>query len=168
MKSFADEKSSYTNNPLLSKKEELDVEFCKQYDSIRPNTAAPFVERMKFDIYKRATKDTRLEKVKKMTKVTLSEQDKMDLIERMEKDASRRREAQKIVENKVKEEPKSMGQKRLSREEGEELYKRLMKSKEINENILNEKRMLNEEIKNQEELLSLESQVITRRGIDKD
>jgi len=142
-----------------------EVDFIQKYSYIRADKKAPFQERMEFDIYKRATQTQRTDQIKNIAPNKLSKEQSVKLLTRLEKDTKRRQESKKILENITQIKPQiNEPQKKLSRQESDELYQRLMKSKEVSEALLHEKQTIQEELKTQEELKSMES-FINNRGI---
>jgi len=78
---------------------------------------------MLFDIFKRQTKDVRLEKLIEKNKVTIHEHERIKTFNRLIEDANRRIEAQDQMEDKrIQLEKTNVNNKKYKFEEWEEIY----------------------------------------------
>ena len=78
----------------------------KDYSQLRISKEENFMERMKFDIYKRQIKEERINKLVEQNKLKINEEDRIKAFNRLIEDANRRIEAQdnlQMMKNKIDE-----------------------------------------------------------------
>lgn len=101
----------------------LNYDLVKEYSHLQIDKDEEFMKRMLFDIFKRHTKEERLEKILEKNKIKLDENDRIKAFNRLIEDANRRLEAQdKIEELKVKLNKGVEDEKNYSSKEWEEIY----------------------------------------------
>ena len=87
------------NNNFKSFYENFDIQqmkyaLMKNYSQLKINKEEEFMERMKFDIYKRQIKEDKINKLIEQNKIKLDEDDRIKAFNRLIEDANRRIEAQ--------------------------------------------------------------------------
>ena len=142
------------------KENDLDALFCKKYATIKIADCAPFKERMEFDIYKRVTKETRLDMLKNSQKAKLGKMQQEDLFHRLIEDGRRRNMIMKQLEAYKQEE--EMGKKdtrKITPGEFERTYGRMMARLQETEIDLKRQRTFQQMLKECHEQKILESSV---------
>jgi len=142
------------NLPNSMSFEELQIQFNKQYASIRPDERLSFADRMKFDIYKRETKDQRLEALFELRKVKKPQQDIHNMLQRFQKDLYRRRLAKESAELLKSEDYNDVlkkTKKKLTPKECENIYSRMKQKYEESQRIIEKKREIYRQMKEQQE-----------------
>ena len=111
---------------------------------------------MKFDIYKRATKEKRLDAIKSMNKPRISPQEVKGLISRFDRDLQRRQVVRKSIEA-IQLSPKCSDPKarKMTKEESDKLYERMIRRHIESQKVLEKKRELLRQIKEYEETKEL-------------
>ena len=95
----------------------------KEYAHLKIDKDEDFMRRMLFDIFKRQTKDERLDKLVEKNKVKINEHERIKTFNRLIEDANRRIEAQdQMEENRMKLERTKVNDKKYKFEEWEEIY----------------------------------------------
>ena len=95
----------------------------KEYSHLKIDKDEDFMRRMLFDIFKRQTKDDRLEKILEKNKVKMDENDRIKAFNRLIEDANRRLEAQENIEDlKVKLNKGPEDEKNYTIKDWEEIY----------------------------------------------
>ena len=109
-----------------------------------------FINRMKYDIYKRQIKESKINEYIEKYKVKMNEEDRIEVFNRLIKDANRRSEAQENMENmkyKLSEDIILKEKKKYNDDEWKEIYQKRFKNYEENKNKKKEEMIKNEELK---------------------
>jgi len=107
--------------------QQMTYDLVKEYSHLKINNDEDFMKRMLFDIFKRQTKEERMEKLLENNKVKMNEVERIKTFNRLIEDANRRLEAQENMEamkNKILEQ-EMIGMnsgKKITQEEWEEIY----------------------------------------------
>lgn len=105
--------------------QQLSYDLQKEYSHLRLDKNESFIERMNFDIFKRQTKEERLEKLIERNKVKIDEEERIKTFNRLIEDANRRLEAQEHLEEmkqKLEEDPLLVEPKKYRDEEWDDIY----------------------------------------------
>jgi len=95
----------------------------KEYAHLKIDKDEDFMRRMLFDIFKRQTKEERLDKLVEKNKVKINEHERIKTFNRLIEDANRRIEAQDQMEDmRIKLEKTNTNNKKYKFEEWEEIY----------------------------------------------
>ncbi len=139
----------------------LEVAFCKKYAGIKISKNASFTERMEFDIYKRATKDSRLDLLINAQKPKLDKMEQQELFKRLAEDGKRRN--QRILQlEKFKAEGFDMSattQRKMNEKDFAKIYEKMMDKLQRKENDLKKQRVFQQMIKEFNEQKVLEKSV---------
>jgi len=101
----------------------LCYQLIKDYSHLKIDKDEDFMRRMLFDIYKRQTKEERMEKLIEQNKLKLDESERIKGFNRLIEDANRRIEAQDHMEEmKIKLEMNNFNSKKYKLDEWEEIY----------------------------------------------
>ncbi len=146
---------------LSNKNTNVEAEFCKKYSGIRMAGAANFVDRMDFDIYKRATKDTRLDVLIKSQQTRIGKAQQEALYGRLVEDGRRRNQIRRQLEDFGKEEAvmAKSGEKKMTEEEFEEIYSRMKRQAEERTIEVEQQRTFQETLAEMEERKVLEGSI---------
>jgi hypothetical protein len=136
--------------------EKLKYDLTKDYNLLHIDKDENFMERMKFDIYKRQIREDRINKLIEEYKIKIDENDRIKAFNRLIEDANRRIEAQvnlEIMKNKLDKDDKN--NKKYNEKEWGEIYKNRFKNYEIKvnnkiEKLIDEKKKLNKKIEDEE------------------
>ena len=139
--------------------QQLTYSIMKNYSQLKINKEENFMERMKFDIYKRQIKEERVNKLVEQNKIKIEEEERIKAFNRLIEDANRRIEAQENLEqmkNKLEEDLIGPPLRKYTPEEWENIYKErflsfLEEVNKKNEERVKEKREM-ERIEEQQEL----------------
>lgn len=147
--------SKYDNYDI----QQMTFKIMKDYSQLRISKEEDFMERMKFDIYKRQIKENRVNQLVDQNKVRLAEIERIQGFNRLIEDSNRRIEAQEnfeLLKNKFNEDLLSPQGKKYKDEEWLEIYnERFMKyQEEINSKIVKKSKENEEEerLKEEEEI----------------
>ncbi len=135
--------------------ETTSTEFFKRYGCIQVGREKPFAQRMDFDIYRRATKDARLDCVRSAFRPTIDSREADCLIDRLQTDTTRRRKAKKYIEE-TRDAPPA-GKVRMSKQAGNAFYRRMMEAQKDREQLLEAKRKISRELKEQEDEAAIQA-----------
>lgn len=103
--------------------QQLCYDLVKEYAHLKIDKDEDFMRRMLFDIFKRQTKEERLEKLIEKNKVKIDENERIKTFNRLIEDANRRIEAQDQMEDmKILLDQKNVSSKKYKFEEWEEIY----------------------------------------------
>jgi len=103
--------------------QQLCYDLVKEYSHLKIDKDEEFMRRMLFDIFKRQSKEERLEKLIEKNKVKIDENERIKTFNRLIEDANRRVEAQdQMEEMKMKLEQNNVNSKKYKFEEWEEIY----------------------------------------------
>lgn len=103
--------------------QQLCYELVKEYAHLKIDKDEVFMRRMLFDIFKRQTKEERLEKLIEKNKVKIHEHERIKTFNRLIEDANRRMEAQdQMEEMKIQIERANVNNKKYKFDEWEEIY----------------------------------------------
>ena len=106
--------------------EQLTYSIMKNYSQLKISKEENFMERMKFDIYKRQIKEERVNKLVEQNKIKIEEEERIKAFNRLIEDANRRIEAQEnleLMKNKLEEDLTKPPEKKYTPEEWENIYK---------------------------------------------
>lgn len=106
--------------------QQLTYSIMKNYSQLKINKEESFMERMKFDIYKRQIKEERVNKLVEQNKIKIEEEERIKAFNRLIEDANRRIEAQQNLEqmkNKLEEDLIGPPIRKYTPEEWENIYK---------------------------------------------
>ena len=106
--------------------EQLTYSIMKNYSQLKISKDENFMERMKFDIYKRQIKEERVNKLVEQNKIKIEEEERIKAFNRLIEDANRRIEAQEnleLMKNKLEEDLTKPPEKKYTQEEWENIYK---------------------------------------------
>ncbi len=150
--------------------EALKIQFCKHYTSIQPEEELCFADRMRFDIYKRSTKDRRWEALKEMRRPRGSHQEVRRLMGRLDKDLQRRRDAKLAAEAILREGERAARSptRKISKAESDRLYSRLVSAHQEAMELVNRKRDMLRQVKEREEQRELEQAKTHARPLSKE
>ena len=123
-------KALTTANPENSIYKNFDIQnltysLMKDYSQLRISKEESFMERMKFDIYKRQIKEERINKLIEQNKMKIDEEDRIKAFNRLIEDANRRIEAQDNLEamkHKIEEDLITKPVKKYKEEEWKDIY----------------------------------------------
>ena len=134
--------------------QELEIDFCKNYAGIQIAEDAVFNERMQFDIYKRATKEQRMLLLLDLNKQRIPKKEQEKLYERLIDDGKKWNQRKKQIETYTQSETnRSRAEaKKLTKEESDQLYARMMRQHWEKEQELMRKRASIQCAKKQEEV----------------
>jgi len=151
----------------LLKERALETEFCKKYAGIKMAENASFSERMEFDIYKRATKDTRLDTLLKMQKPKLNKTQQEELFKRLIEDGKRRNQRTDALEKfkQFEREQTQPSTKRLNEKEFEEKYVKMMDHVAQREDKLKKQRIYDQALKEFKEKKIMEKGIAYNKKI---
>lgn len=143
----------------LKMKNEVTTDFCKKYANIQIGENAQFDDRMQFDIYKRATKDKRMMLIEDLGKDKIPKEYQEKLYERLIDDGKKWSKKKKTLENFISCESSRAhsGMKKMTKQESDRLYARMMQQKKEKEEDLIKKRTELKLKKMQEELSEMQS-----------
>ena len=121
---------AYTCAPSNSIYENFDIQqltysLMKDYSQLKISKDENFMERMKFDIYKRQIKEERINKLVEQNKIKIDEEERTKAFNRLIEDANRRIEAQENLEamkNKLEEDLIAPPSKKYKQKEWDEIY----------------------------------------------
>jgi len=119
--------------------QQLTYDLVKEYSHLKIDNDEDFMKRMLFDVFKRQTREERLDKIIEQNKVKINEVDRVKTFNRLIEDANRRLEAQENLEamkNKIFDQDSFSNtvNKKISIAEWEEIYaERFLKFKEQHE-----------------------------------
>jgi len=138
--------------------QKLKYDLTKDYNLLHIDKDENFMERMKFDIYKRQIREDRINKLIEEYKIKIDENDRIKAFNRLIEDANRRIEAQvnlEIMKNKLDKDDKNKNNKKYNEKEWGEIYKNRFKNYEIKvnnkiEKLIDEKKKLNKKIEDEE------------------
>ena len=138
--------------------QKLKYNLTKDYNLLHINKDEHFMERMKFDIYKRQIREDRINKLIDEYKIKIDEVDRIKAFNRLIEDANRRIEAQinlEIMKNKLDEENNYKNNKKYNEKEWKEIYQNRFKNYEnkVNkklEKLIDEKNKLNKKLEDDE------------------
>jgi hypothetical protein len=119
--------SKYENYNL----EKMRYNFLKKYSYIHVDKGENFLNRMKFDIYKRQLKEDKINALVEQNKAKLDEDERVSAFNRLISDANRRLEAQDNLENmknKLSEDVINNDKKKYSNEVWNEIYNKRFKN----------------------------------------
>lgn len=105
--------------------QQLTYSIMKDYSQLRINKDENFMERMKFDIYKRQIKEDRINQLVDQNKLKLDESERIKAFNRLIEDANRRIEAQENLDKmkeKLEEDILAAPPKKYKNEEWKEIY----------------------------------------------
>lgn len=103
--------------------QQLCYDLVKEYAHLKIDKDEEFMRRMLFDIFKRQTKEERLEKLIEKNKVKIDENERIKTFNRLIEDANRRIEAQdQMEEMKIKLEQNNVNSKKYKFDEWEDIY----------------------------------------------
>jgi hypothetical protein len=103
--------------------QQLAYDLVKEYSHLKIDKDEEFMRRMLFDIFKRQTKDDRLNKLIERNKVKIDEGERIKAFNRLIEDANRRLEAQDKMETmKLKLEDNGENKKKYKEQEWDEVY----------------------------------------------
>lgn len=101
----------------------MSYDLVKEYSHLKIDKDEEFMKRMLFDIFKRQTKEERLDKIIEKNKVKIDENDRIKAFNRLIEDANRRLEAQEKIEDlKVKLNKGAEDEKNYTSKDWEEIY----------------------------------------------
>ena len=128
----------------------------KDYSQLHINKDEDFMERMKFDIYKRQIRDDRINKLIEQNKMKINEEERIKAFNRLIEDANRRIEAQEnleIMKNKLEDDLINPNTKKYNDIEWKEIYQKRFENynNKVNEKIEKLKKEKNDKIKKKEE-----------------
>jgi hypothetical protein len=102
---------------------QLSYDLVREYSHLKINKDEEFIRRMLFDIFKRQTKDERLDKLLEKNKVKIDENERIKTFNRLIEDANRRIEAQDQIDDmKLILEQNGANSKKYKLEEWEGIY----------------------------------------------
>ena len=130
--------------------EKIRYNIMKDYSHIHLDKDLNFIDRMRYDICKRQSKESKINEILEKNKVKMNEDDRIKVFNNLIEDANRRFEAQENMEKmkyKLSEDFISKEKKKYNDEEWKEIYKKRFKSYEENINKKKEEMVKNEEIK---------------------
>lgn len=110
--------------------QQLTYSIMKDYSQLRISKDENFMERMKFDIFKRQIKEERINKLVEQNKLKIDEEERVKAFNRLIEDANRRIEAQENLEamkSKLEEDLITPPTKKYKEEEWDEIYKERFK-----------------------------------------
>ena len=133
----------------------------KDYNQLHISKDEKFLERMKFDVYKRQIREDRINKLIEQNKPTIDEEERIKAFNRLIEDANRRIEAQENLENmknKLEEDITQAPSKKYKAEEWDDIYKKRFKqyeeeSRKKKEEIRKEK--IEQEKKKEEDVINM-------------
>ena len=105
--------------------EQLTYSIMKNYSQLKISKEENFMERMKFDIYKRQIKEERVNKLVEQNKIKIEEEERIKAFNRLIEDANRRIEAQEnleLMKNKLEEDLTKPPEKKYTPEEWDNIY----------------------------------------------
>ena len=105
---------------------QLTYSIMKNYSQLKISKDENFMERMKFDIYKRQIKEERVNKLVEQNKIRIEEEERIKAFNRLIEDANRRIEAQEnleLMKNKLEEDLTKPPDKKYTQKEWEDIYK---------------------------------------------
>jgi hypothetical protein len=105
----------------------------KDYNQLHISKDEKFLERMKFDVYKRQIREDRINKLIEQNKPTIDEEERIKAFNRLIEDANRRIEAQENLENmknKLEEDITQAPSKKYKAEEWDDIYRKRFKQYE--------------------------------------
>ena len=111
--------------------EQMRYDLQKDYSYLHINKDEKFLNRMQFDIYKRQSREDRINKIVEQNKVKIDEDERIRAFNRLISDANRRIEAQENMEkikNKLEEDISTGNQKKYTDEEWKEIYNKRFKN----------------------------------------
>jgi len=101
----------------------LCYELVKEYGQLKIDKDEDFMQRMLFDIFKRQTKEERMEKIVEQSKLKIDENERVKTFNRLIDDANRRFEAQEhLAQMKMQLEQQNLDMKKYKEEEWEDIY----------------------------------------------
>ena len=128
------------SNKIINKnkkdEEQLRYKFIKTYTKFKPNSDDKFLERMKYDINNRKTKEKKMDEFLTKAKKKIDKKEKIDIFNRLIEDSKRRKEVKEKIKSykdyKEKEEIKNLQQfnmnnnisKRYSEAKWKEIYRK--------------------------------------------
>ena len=119
--------SKYENYNL----EKMRYDFLKKYSYIHVDKDENFLNRMKFDIFKRQSKEEKINALVEQNKAKIDEDERVSTFNRLISDANRRLEAQDNLENmknKLSEDVINNDKKKYSNEVWNEIYNKIFKN----------------------------------------
>jgi hypothetical protein len=103
--------------------QQLSYDLIKEYSHLKIAKDEEFMKRMLFDVFKRQTKDDRLEKLIDRNKMKLNEEERIKTFNRLIEDANRRQEAMDNMDvMRVRLEEKENSDKRYTEEKWQDVY----------------------------------------------
>jgi len=128
----------------------------KDYNQLHIDKENDFMERMKFDIYKRQIRDDRINKLIEQNKMKIDEEERIKAFNRLIEDANRRIEAQENLEsmkNKLEDDLINPNTKKYNQNEWKEIYHNRFKkyNERVNDKIEKMKKEKSEIVKQKEE-----------------
>jgi hypothetical protein len=133
----------------------------KDYNQLHISKDEKFLERMKFDVYKRQIREDRINKLIEQNKPTIDEEERIKAFNRLIEDANRRIEAQENLENmknKLEEDITQAPSKKYKEDEWNEIYKKRFKKYEEESNKKMEevrKQKIEQEKKKEEDVINM-------------
>ena len=88
-----------SNNNIYENNEKLTYSIMKDYSQLYINKDDKFLNRMKFDVYKRQSKKERIKKLMEQNKIKINEVQRIKVFNRLIEDANRIIEAQENIKN---------------------------------------------------------------------
>ena len=136
--------------------QQLTYALMKDYSQLHINKDENFMERMKFDIYKRQIREDRINKLVEQNKIKIDEEERIKAFNRLIEDANRRIEAQENLEsmkNKLEDDLITPNTKKYNENEWKEIYQERFKkhNDRVNDKIERLKKEKNDEDKKKEE-----------------
>ena len=122
----------------------LTYSLMKDYSQLRISKEENFMERMKFDIYKRQIKEERINKLVEQNKLKINEEERIKAFNRLIEDANRRIEAQdnlQMMKNKIEEDLITKPTKKYNEGEWNEIYNERFKKFQEDVNRKNEEKI---------------------------
>eukprot|EP01022_Parablepharisma_sp_SALTPOND_P014452 TRINITY_DN195_c0_g1_i1.p1 TRINITY_DN195_c0_g1~~TRINITY_DN195_c0_g1_i1.p1 ORF type:complete len:525 (-),score=67.69 TRINITY_DN195_c0_g1_i1:779-2353(-) len=145
----------------------LETAFCKKYAGIKISGNASFTERMEFDIYKRTTKDYRLDTLLKSQRSKLDKAEQEKLFSRLIEDGKRRNQRMTQLERFKQEELETTSGKKMNEKEFAIIYDKMMDKVKQKEGELKRQRVFQEILKEFHEQKVLEKSVAHNKKITK-
>ena len=138
--------------------QKLKYNLTKDYNLLHINKDENFMERMKFDIYKRQIREDRINKLIEQYKIKIDEIDRIKAFNRLIEDANRRIEAQinlEIMKKKLDNDDNNKNNKKYNEKEWKEIYQNRFKNYVIKvnkkkEKLIDEKNKLNKKLEDDE------------------
>ena len=124
--------------------QQLTYSIMKDYSQLRISKDENFMERMKFDIFKRQIKEDRINKLVEQNKIKIDEEERIKAFNRLIEDANRRIEAQENLEamkSKLEEDLITPPSKKCKEEEWKDIYEQRFKRYQEELNKKNEEKI---------------------------